>query len=104
MKVDPQNTNRQITFLKGDKKLVFVVTSRGTETPKKNEFIATEVCQQIFQGETQIYLNEVETTTNYHWLEKENQIEADQITAIYHLKILIILKPVIIRSRYIVII
>ena len=83
VKVDPQNPNRQITFLKGDKKLVSVVTSRGTEIPKNNEFIATEVCQQIFQGETQIYLNQVETTTHYHWLEKENQIEADQITAIY---------------------
>jgi hypothetical protein len=83
VKVDPNDPNRQITLLRGDKKLVSVVTSRGTETPNKNEFIATEVCQQIFQGETQIYLNEVETTTNYHWLEKENQIEADQITAIY---------------------
>ena len=81
--VDPQNPNRQITFFKGDKNLVSVITSRGTKIPNNNEFIATEVCQQIFQGETNIYLNEVETTTHYHWLEKENQIEADQITPIY---------------------
>lgn len=83
VKVDPHNPNRQITLLRGDKQLISVVTNRGSEMPNKNEFIGTEISQQIFQGESQIYLNEVETTTAYQFLESDNKILADQVTAIY---------------------
>ena len=83
VKVDPHNPNRQITLLRGDKQLISIVTSRGSEMPNKNEFIATEISQQIFQGESQIYLNEVETTTAYQFLESDNKIVADQVTGIY---------------------
>ena len=83
VKVDPHNPNRQITLLRGDQQLVSIVTSRGSEMPNKNEFIATEISQQIFQGESQIYLNEVETTTAYQFLESHNKIVAAQVTAIY---------------------
>ena len=76
--------------MKGDKELISIVTNRGSETPSKNEFIATEISQQIFQGEAQIYLNEVETTTGYNFFRvgqeigaTKNMIEADQVTAIY---------------------
>jgi hypothetical protein len=47
------------------------------------EFIATEITQQIFNGESQIYLNEVETTTDYRLILPGEKIEADQITAVY---------------------
>jgi hypothetical protein len=83
VKVDPHNPNRQITLLKGDQQLVYIITNRGSEMPEKNEFIATEISQQIFQGESQIYLNEVETTTAYQFLESDNKILAYQVTAIY---------------------
>lgn len=90
VKVDPKNPNRQITFLKGERQLISIVTSRGTEKPNLNEFVATEISQQVFRGETDIYLNEVETTTAYRIVGgKENgssaskRIEADQVTAIY---------------------
>ncbi|MCU0543628.1 MAG: hypothetical protein MUE44_15855 [Oscillatoriaceae cyanobacterium Prado104] len=90
VKVDPQNPNRQITFLKGERQLISIVTSRGSERPHPDEFAATEISQQIFRGETDIYLNEVETTTAYRLLEggengfsASNKIEADQMTAIY---------------------
>lgn len=90
VKVDPNNPNRQITFLSGDKQLVSIVTNRGSETPHPNQFIATEVAQQVFQGNSQIYLNEVETTTAYHFLSSgkdpdslPKKIEAEQVTAIY---------------------
>lgn len=84
VKVDPNNPNRQITSLPRGLQLVSVVTSRGSETPEPNEFIATEVCQQLFRGGTKLYLNEVETTTAFR-REKtpEAGIVADQITAIY---------------------
>ncbi len=90
VKVDPNNPNRQITILKGDRQLISIVTSRGTETPNRDEFVSTEISQQVFRGETDIYLNEVETTTAYRVVgSAENsgsaskRIEADQVTAIY---------------------
>jgi len=90
VKVDPHNPNRQITILKGERKLVSIVTSRGTETPNQDEFVSTEISQQVFRGESDIYLNEVETTTAYRVVRGEEnsgsasrKIEADQVTAIY---------------------
>lgn len=82
VKVDPENPNRQITGLRGDRQLVSVVTGRLSETIAQAQFIGTEITQQIFQGKTEIYLNEVETTTRYQ-LENSGAIAADQITAIY---------------------
>lgn len=82
VKVDPNNPNRQITFLRGERKLVSVVTGRASEIPAADQFIATEVSQQVFQGRGQIYLNEVETTTAYQLLSSE-AIAADQATAIF---------------------
>jgi hypothetical protein len=82
VKVDPENPNRQITGLRGDRQLVSVVTGRLSETVAPDGFIATEITQQIFQGKTEIYLNEVETTTRYQ-VQNSGNILADQITAIY---------------------
>lgn len=90
VKVDPHNPNRQITVLKGEKQLISIVTSRGTETPNPREFVSTEISQQVFRGESDIYLNEVETTTAYRVVRggengnsASKKIEADQVTAIY---------------------
>ncbi len=82
VKIDPDNPNQQITFLKGERKLISKVTGRGREIPNSNEFIATEVTQQLFRSPERLYLNEVETTSDYHLLDPRN-IEAEQITAIY---------------------
>ncbi len=90
VKVDPTNPNRQITVLKGEKQLISIVTGRGTETPNPREFVSTEISQQVFRGESDIYLNEVETTTAYRVVgdgknsdSASRKIEADQVTAIY---------------------
>jgi hypothetical protein len=84
VKVDPNNPNRQITVLLGDRQLVSIVTSRGSEMPQPDRFIATEVCQQVFRGTPVLYLNEVETTTAYRRLHTPGaSIEADQFTAVY---------------------
>ena len=82
VKVDPDNPNEQMTILKGDRRLISRVTGRARENPQANEFIATEVTQQLFRSESRIYLNEVETTSDYQLL-KPGKIEAEQITAIY---------------------
>ena len=82
VKVDPNNPNRQITFLKGGSKLISTVTARSSETPAADKFVATEITQQVFRSNSQIYLNEVETTTAYQLL-RSGEIEADQVTAIY---------------------
>jgi hypothetical protein len=98
VKVDPGNPNRQITLLRGDRRersdgsnrargirqLVSVVTERATEAPTHREFITSELFQQFFQGSSQLYLNTVETTTDYHYHPGDNPaITANQITAIY---------------------
>jgi hypothetical protein len=82
VKTAPDNPNRQITFLRGERQLVSTVTARNSENSQPNQFIATEISQQIFRGETSTYLNEVETTTAYQLLSPET-ILADQVTAIY---------------------
>ena len=82
VKVDPDNPNKQITQLKGDRRLIAQVTGRAKETPQPNQFIATEITQQLFRSNERIYLNEVETTSAYELLPSGN-VEAEQITAIY---------------------
>lgn len=82
VKVDPNNPNRQITFLKDNQQLVSTVTGRATEQPDSDTFITTEVFQQFFRGgRPTVYLNEVENTTAYHL--EQDRIVADQITAVY---------------------
>lgn len=82
--IDPHQPNRQITRLPRGRSLVSVVTGQASEFPQPDRFIATELCQQLFQGAATPYFNEVETTTVYeHFPEREQPIQADQMTAIY---------------------
>jgi hypothetical protein len=84
VKVDPKSPNRQITFFRGEKQLVSLVTARATETTPDGSFITTEVFQQLFKGGSSPYFNTVESTTAYHQLSTTNpKIEADQVTAVY---------------------
>jgi hypothetical protein len=82
VKVDPDNPNRQITKLRNNKQLISTVTDRASETLDLDRFIATEITQQIFRNDPEIYLNTVETTTSYRSIDSNNII-ANQITAIY---------------------
>ena len=82
VKTDPKNPNQQITILKGDRQLISKITGRTREIPADDEFISTEVTQQLFRSPERLYLNEVETTSDYHLLDSGN-IAAEQITAIY---------------------
>ena len=82
VKVDPENPNQQITVLAGDRQLISKVTGRASETPSNNRFITSEIANQMFKSPERIYLNEVETTSDYHLI-KPDQITARQITAIY---------------------
>jgi len=87
VKVDPQNPNRQITRLRGDRQLVSTVTGRAIEQPEDDRFITTELFQQEFRGTPQLYFNEVENTTAYTRLSPatsdDPRITADQVTAVY---------------------
>lgn len=71
----------QITQLQNGIELRSTVTGYLSELINSDGFATNEVNQQVFQGKT-TYLNTVETTTNYHLINK-NYIAADQITAIY---------------------
>jgi hypothetical protein len=111
VKVDPDSPNRQITSLRTGRQLISVVTGRASETPTPDQFIATEVSNQVFRGTPQPYFNQVETTTAYQLLRSADrsvrlsavrlssqslphaevsatlspslEIEADQVTAVY---------------------
>ncbi len=90
VKVDPDDPNRQITFLKDNQQLISTVTGRTVETPNAGSFATTEIFQQFFRNPktanntSAIYLNEVENTTVYRRRSDANfPILADQITAIY---------------------
>lgn len=84
VKVDPASPNRQITTLSSGRQLISIVTGRGSETPAPDQFVATEVSNQVFRGNSTPYFNQVETTTKYvRSLIPHLSIEADQITAVY---------------------
>jgi hypothetical protein len=84
IKIDPESPNRQITFLRGERQLVSIVTARTTETTRDGQFITAEVFQQLFKGGSRPYFNSVESTTSYHKLSTNNPIiEANQVTAVY---------------------
>ncbi len=83
-KVDPESPNRQITFLRGERQLISIVTARATETTADDQFITTEVFQQLFKGGTRPYFNSVESTTAYKRLSTSSPaITANQVTAVY---------------------
>jgi hypothetical protein len=84
VKVDPQNPTRQITQLAHDRQLVSFVTGFEAELVGSQHFLATEVSQQIFRGDSNIYLNTVETTTSYQFAATPTpKITATQVSAIY---------------------
>lgn len=95
IKVDPNNPNRQVTLMKDvrsqepspSRSLEATITGRASEIPTPEQFITSEVFQQVFRGLPQPYLNEVESTTAYQCAgpcaEAPATITADQATAIY---------------------
>ncbi|MCY7368327.1 MAG: hypothetical protein LH474_09260 [Chamaesiphon sp.] len=84
VKIDPQNSTKQITQLTQDRELEAFVTGFDLETTQPNQFIATELSQQIFRTSSTIYLNTVETTTSYQFSPTPTpSITATQISAIY---------------------
>jgi hypothetical protein len=84
VKVDPESPNRQITFLRGERQLISIVTARTTESIADHQYITAEVFQQLFKGGSRPYFNSVESTTAYHKLPGNHpSIEADQVTAVY---------------------
>ena len=90
VKVDPDDPNRQVTFLKDNQQLVSTVTGRMVETPNAGSFATTEVFQQFFRNTKNaddppaVYHKEAENTTIYSKHSDPNFPNmADQITAIY---------------------
>jgi hypothetical protein len=71
----------QITKLQNGTELRSTMTGYLSESVQANDFVTTEINQQVFQGQS-TYLNTVETTTSYRLVGKHH-IKADQVTAIY---------------------
>ncbi len=95
VEADPQDPNTQVTTLQGNRTLVSTIPARAIETPSDQDFITSEIFQQVFRGQGTPYLNQVETTTAYHYQPAaqtpaqdqgpggEPTILADQVTAVY---------------------
>jgi hypothetical protein len=84
VEIDPQNPTKQITQLTQERQLEAFVTGFDREIPAIDRFIAAEVSQQVFRTSATIYLNTVETITNYQFLPTPiPEITAIQISAIY---------------------
>jgi hypothetical protein len=84
VKIEPQNPTKQITQLTQDRQLEAFVTGFDLEAPAPEQFISTEVSQQVFRTTATIYLNIVETTTSYQFsATPKPKITATQISAIY---------------------
>ena len=84
IKIDPRSPNRQIALFQNGQRLVTQISDRGAETPSDSEFVSSELYQQFFSSEAQVYLNQVENTIAYHLKSIDPpSIEADQVTAIY---------------------
>ncbi|NJK41556.1 MAG: hypothetical protein HC934_09740 [Acaryochloridaceae cyanobacterium SU_2_1] len=83
--VDARFPNRQKTVLSQGRELVSNISDRATESnPKIDQWIASELFQQTYQSSAQIYLNQVENTTAYRYINTSPaQIEGNQVTAIY---------------------
>jgi hypothetical protein len=86
--VPPEDPNRQIARLRGDRQLLSTVTERASEQPDADTFIATEIARQSFVGAPQVYFNTVETTTVYRRSPLPSSqagiaIEGDQYSAVY---------------------
>ncbi|NJR68444.1 MAG: hypothetical protein HC771_07050 [Synechococcales cyanobacterium CRU_2_2] len=79
VEVDPKNPNTQVTRLRGNRSLVSTIPARAIETVSNTEFITSEIFQQVFRGEgNPPYLNQVETTTAYHYQQPDPDQRPDQ--------------------------
>jgi hypothetical protein len=84
IKIDPRSPNRQIAVFQNGQQLITQISKRGTETPSPSVFVSSELYQQFFSNDAQIYLNQVENTVAYRLKTIDPpSIEADQVTAIY---------------------
>ncbi len=80
--LDPNDFNRLITQFKDGQQLISESRERAIERNQPDQFISSELFLQTFRTSSQIYLNQVENTTEYRCV-NPNRIEANQITAIY---------------------
>ena len=85
VRVKSRNPNEQVTQIRTadgrQRQLVSLVIQRGSETPVPDQFVTSEISQQIFRGTIPPYINQVETTTLYQ--KQGKQISGEQITAVY---------------------
>jgi hypothetical protein len=84
IEIDPRSPNRQVAFFQNGQQLITQISKRGVETPSPSAFVSSELYQQFFSNDAQIYLNQVENTIAYRLKSIDPpSIEAEQVTAIY---------------------
>ncbi|BAC91773.1 glr3832 [Gloeobacter violaceus PCC 7421] len=81
VEVRPDEPNRQVIALKGDRRGELVTLRRHSEKPAANRFEVAEFYQQTFTGSRVPNLRAIETVTLY--TRQGAGITAEQITAVY---------------------
>jgi len=74
---DPQNPNRQLADLSGDRYLESTVVGRRSERPPTDQFLADELSLQVLHGPGDPRVSQVETLSRYVRIDA-NRIEAQQ--------------------------
>ncbi|MCG9889761.1 MAG: hypothetical protein MH252_01645 [Thermosynechococcaceae cyanobacterium MS004] len=79
-----RSPNRQVARFRNGQELVTKISDRATETSEEGTFISSELYQQEFRRDAQIYFNQVENTIAYRRVSvNPPQVTANQVTAIY---------------------
>ncbi len=78
----PEEPNRQVLTLKGNRRGELITLRRRTEQPGTNQFDVAEFYQQTFIGSRVPNLRGIETTTLYRRT-RDDRIGADQVTAVF---------------------
>ncbi len=79
---NPNNSTEQITQFRSNNQLISTVIGRRQETVSDQEFITSEITRQFFRRPDSVYLNLVENTTKYKFI-NSILIEGEQISAVY---------------------
>ena len=74
---DPQNPNRQLADLSGDRYLESTVVGRRSERPPTDHFLADELSLQVLHGPGEPRVSQVETLSRYVRIDGD-RIEAQQ--------------------------
>ena len=80
--INSRNSTEQITNFSSENQLISTIVGRQQQTINDNKIITSEITRQFFRRPQSVYLNFVESTTEYELINPQ-LIKGRQISAIY---------------------